>query len=443
MGVGSGGRPLRGEDRRLGTASPASVTAPKMWNRFRRLNVSFRQTVMLSTGATTVVAVGCLSPQKAHMAPSGSSLASATGRTPEWGSEQVHTMRADWACIGANKASEDRLVVAEGGGGVICAVFDGHYGPRASEFCRQNAGSYFAKAYKAARGSAVYVDRFFELMETGWTDYARVLVRRGDWSASLEGACALIAHVTPGRLQVGNLGDCRAILIQERGGALQARQLTQEHNASRPEERDRILKEHKGEPEAVQYVAKSGSWYVKGTLQVTRAIGDLFLKDLWFSAALPDHVKPYVGGALKTPPYVSVNPDIVQVELTSSDKVLIIASDGLWDELTNDECVAALEGLIRSRSKGHAAMPPAGPGPGAALGPLPAGPDGTPTWRVRPELLKQLEEEEDNAAGKLLWRALNQNPVSNRYGLEYVLSLEPGSARRQIHDDTSILVLWL
>ena len=30
-----------------------------------------------------------------------------------------------------------------------------------------------------------------------------------------------------------------------------------------------------------------------------------------------------------------------------------------------------------------------------------------------------------------------------RYGVHYVLGLEPGSSRRQIHDDTSILVVWL
>jgi pyruvate dehydrogenase phosphatase len=190
----------------------------------------------------------------------------------------------------------------------------------------------------------MYVDKFFELMEAGWSEYARVLVRRGDWSASLEGSCALISHVTPGRLVLGNLGDCRAILIHDGDdGTLQARQLTHEHNASRPEERKRILSEHKDEPEAVQYISKSGSWYVKGTLQVTRAIGDLFLKDHWFSNALPDHVKPYVGGTLKTPPYVSVSPEVVDVQLTRKDKVLVIASDGLWDELSNDECVEILQ----------------------------------------------------------------------------------------------------
>jgi pyruvate dehydrogenase phosphatase len=116
------------------------------------------------------------------------------------------------------------------------------------------------------------------------------------------------------------------------------------HSArSRLEERTRILGEHKDEPDCVQFIPKSGSWYVKGTLQVTRAIGDLFLKDRWFSQALPEHVKPYVGGHLKTPPYVSVSPDVVQVNLTARDKMLVIASDGLWDELSNEECLDALK----------------------------------------------------------------------------------------------------
>ncbi len=126
-----------------------SARVPPMWYRLRRLNVPLRQTVFYSTAATgaTAVAVGTgwLSPPRAYAAPSGGALANATGRVPEWGSENAHALRTDWACIGANKASEDRLVVAEGGGGVVCAVFDGHYGPRASEFCRQNFEAYFAK----------------------------------------------------------------------------------------------------------------------------------------------------------------------------------------------------------------------------------------------------------------------------------------------------------
>ena len=126
-----------------------------MWYRLRRLNVNvpFSHKVYFSTVATGTVAVGTgwLSPPRAHAAPSAGGLANATGRTPEWGTELVHSVRADWACIGANKASEDRLVVAECGGGIIAAVYDGHYGPRAAEFCRQNTASYFAKVLLPTR----------------------------------------------------------------------------------------------------------------------------------------------------------------------------------------------------------------------------------------------------------------------------------------------------
>ena len=125
-----------------------------MWYRLRRLNVPLRQAVLVSTAATGVTAVavgtGWCTLTRAHMEPKGGGLAQATGRIPEWGSEHVSAVRADWACIGANKASEDRLVVEEGGGGIVCAVFDGHYGPRASEFCKQNTQSYFAKVCSPA-----------------------------------------------------------------------------------------------------------------------------------------------------------------------------------------------------------------------------------------------------------------------------------------------------
>lgn len=143
---------VRGERAARQSAIPVGdgrASASPMWYRFRRLNVPLRQTVFFGTAATgasaVVVGTGWMTPTKAHMAPGGGGLASATGRIPEWGSEHVHAVRADWACIGANKASEDRLVVAEAGGGVLCAVYDGHYGPRASEFCREHSESYFAK----------------------------------------------------------------------------------------------------------------------------------------------------------------------------------------------------------------------------------------------------------------------------------------------------------
>ncbi|EKX43744.1 hypothetical protein GUITHDRAFT_110199 [Guillardia theta CCMP2712] len=273
-----------------------------------------------------------------------SSLLGATGKVPEWGTEQVNSVRADWACIGANQESEDRMVIVKNGEGVVYGVFDGHYGPRASEFCRANTPSLLAQASEGLTASQSIVRRLFQLFENGWIDHSRILIRRGDWSASLEGSCALVAHVTREKVVVGNLGDCRAILISEgEDGKHTAIQVTREHNASNAIEREKILREHPDEVDAVQFVQKSGSWYVKGTLQVSRAIGDLFLKDYEFNKALPDHVRPYVGGELKSPPYVSVSPDFFEIPITKKEKMLVLASDGLWDELTNDECAKILD----------------------------------------------------------------------------------------------------
>eukprot|EP00960_Hanusia_phi_P039046 753712-Hanusia_phi.AAC.9 len=308
-----------------------------------------------TTGFTTFAFCNNLRDHDGRLGQS-SSLIGATGKVPEWGTEQVNSVRADWACIGANQESEDRMVIEKIGEGVVYGVFDGHYGPRASEYCRANTPSLLAKASEGLSASQSIVRRLFQLFESGWIDHARILIRRGDWSASLEGSCALVAHVARDKVVVGNLGDCRAILISEGdNGKHIAIPVTREHNASNTSERERIMREHPDEADAVQFVQKSGSWYVKGTLQ-----------DYEFNKALPDHVRPYVGGELKSPPYVSVMPDFFEIPIKKKDKMLVL-----------DPCVVCF---------------------------------------FDREAI-QMENEAKNAACKLLWGALSANPVSKRSGI--------------------------
>jgi hypothetical protein len=37
------------------------------------------------------------------------------------------------------------------------------------------------------------MDRYFDLVEEGWAHAARAMIRGGDWSAAMEGSCALMA----------------------------------------------------------------------------------------------------------------------------------------------------------------------------------------------------------------------------------------------------------
>lgn len=81
--------------------------------------------------------------------------------------------------------------------------------------------------------------------------------------------------------------------------------LSVDHKPNAKEERARI--------EAVGgVVVWAGTWRVGGVLAVSRAFGDRPLKR-----------------------YVSATPDMADETLTAEDEFLILASDGLWDVMTN------------------------------------------------------------------------------------------------------------
>lgn len=184
---------------------------------------------------------------------------------------------------------EDRIVVENcDDGAILCGVFDGHYGPRLAEFGRSNARAMFGQALAEAAAKpavaanagdgGIIIDamqRYFGIVEEGWTKLASSLIAAGDWTPTMEGSCALMAYVTPDRLVLGNVGDSRAVLVrvEDVSGAprLVAEQLTREHNARSGEERARIEAEHPDDPHAVVYVREARAWYVCGVLQVRPA----------------------------------------------------------------------------------------------------------------------------------------------------------------------------
>ncbi|KZV40036.1 hypothetical protein F511_12431 [Dorcoceras hygrometricum] len=105
---------------------------------------------------------------------------------------------------------------------------------------------------------------------------------------------------------ISNLGDCRAVLC--RGGIAEV--LTRDHTPAREDERRRI------EDKGGYVVFHRGSWRVHGTLAVSRSIGDAHLKN-WVIAEPSTKV-------------VSLSPDM---------EYLVLASDGLWEEVGSQEAV--------------------------------------------------------------------------------------------------------
>ncbi|KAH1119581.1 hypothetical protein GYH30_048104, partial [Glycine max] len=68
------------------------------------------------------------------------------------------------------------------------------------------------------------------------------------------------------------------------------------------------------------FVMWAGTWRVGGVLAVSRAFGDRLLKQ-----------------------YVVADPEIQEEKVDSSLEFLILASDGLWDVVSNEEAVAMIK----------------------------------------------------------------------------------------------------
>ena len=102
--------------------------------------------------------------------------------------------------------------------------------------------------------------------------------------------------------------------------------------------------EHPGE----EFIIWNGR--LLGCLQPFRAFGDVtfkwdahlhkeFLNNIYGRVVMPPQV-------YRTPPYLTAEPVVAHHNLESGDKFLVIATDGLWDMLSNDDVVQCVGELL-------------------------------------------------------------------------------------------------
>lgn len=183
------------------------------------------------------------------------------------------------------------------------AVYDGHGGAKEMQFCEANLHSIVASELRKVPSSDHNSVR--SALTTAFKKVDEELRELG--SSDRSGCTATVAlsrRLPTGgvELHVGNVGDSRALLVDASG----IQRLSVDHRTTESSELTRIK-------------AAGGFVYncrVGGTLSVTRALGDHYLT-----------------------PSVSCEPDVSTYELRSPDEVsaLVIASDGLWDSVDDDE----------------------------------------------------------------------------------------------------------
>ncbi|XP_059185650.1 pyruvate dehydrogenase [acetyl-transferring]-phosphatase 1, mitochondrial-like isoform X2 [Centropristis striata] len=258
---------------------------------------------------------------------------------------------------------------------------------------------------------------------------------------ALSGCTACVVHVSGGVLHVANLGDSRAVLgVQEVDGRWAALSLTNDHNAQNPDELQRILGEHP--PSERRTVVRHDR--LLGQLLPFRAFGDVRFK--WSADTLSrvyethPEVLTALGEAVRTPPphylsppYLSAQPEITRHQITSADKFLVLATDGLW-ELMHRQTVVQLVG---EQLTGLQQQRPVVRGMAMTLGALQR-----LLLERRGRVLSVLEDQ--NAATHLLRHALGDDGYGavapNR--LARMLSL-PAELARRYRDDITITVIHL
>ncbi|CAL2226665.1 unnamed protein product [Prunus armeniaca] len=151
------------------------------------------------------------------------------------------------------------------------------------------------------------------------------------------GSCCLVGVICQQTLFVANLGDSRVVLGKKVGntGEVAAIQLSTEHNANLEEVRHELKDLHPHDPQIV--VLKHGVWRVKGIIQVSKSIGDVYMKHAQFNRE-PINAKFRLPEPMHMP-ILSANPTILSHPLHPNDSFLIFASDGLWEHLSNEKAV--------------------------------------------------------------------------------------------------------
>ncbi|XP_034928813.1 probable protein phosphatase 2C 38 isoform X2 [Populus alba] len=221
--------------------------------------------------------------------------------------------------------------------GTFVGVYDGHGGPEAARFVNERLFENIKKFTSENNGMSADVinkaflateDEFLSLVKNQWLHKPQI--------ASV-GACCLVGVVCSGVLYIANAGDSRAVLgrLERAIKEIKAVQLSYEHNASIESVREELHSLHPDDPHIV--VLKNKVWRVKGLIQISRSIGDAYLKRAEYNREpllakfrLPE---PF------NKPILKAEPTILVQKLYPEDQFLIFASDGLWEHLSNQEAV--------------------------------------------------------------------------------------------------------
>ncbi|XP_027902727.1 protein phosphatase 2C 50-like [Vigna unguiculata] len=192
-------------------------------------------------------------------------------------------------------------------------VYDGHGGSQVANYCRERMHLALAEEIESVREGLLVESTKDDCPDLWKKAFSSCFLKvdsevGGDVNSDpvapeTVGSTAVVAVICSSHIVVSNCGDSRAVLC--RGKEPMA--LSVDHKPNRPDEYARI-------EAAGGRVIQWNGHRVFGVLAMSRSIGDRYLK-----------------------PWIIPDPEVMFLPRAKDDDCLILASDGLWDVMTNEE----------------------------------------------------------------------------------------------------------
>lgn len=190
--------------------------------------------------------------------------------------------------------------------------FDGHGGASVAQYAGKNLHKFILKQPE-------YPDNMEEALKKGYLAIDEAMLQDEALKDVMAGSTAVSVLIKDMQLYCANAGDSRA--IASINGQLEV--LSNDHKPNNEEESRRIC--------------EGGGWVefnrVNGNLALSRALGDFTFKR----------------NADKTPQeqIVTAYPDVEKREITEDWEFLVLACDGIWDVMSNEEVLTFVQSQIQ------------------------------------------------------------------------------------------------
>ena len=204
------------------------------------------------------------------------------------------------------------------------AVIDGHgnYGEEVTHYIKTKLPYYLEDAFKEKNISGNLVKD--EIMQAFASVFKRINTElyAGDIDVSLSGCTINCVFLTKDKLYCINVGDSRSIITIHKNYEWFVMPLSEDHKPELPREKSRIektggrvacMEDNHGQPVGPLRVWLRDSM-IPG-LAMSRSIGDQIGKD---------------AGVIS-------DPDISCIDLTKEHKFIVLATDGVWEFITNED----------------------------------------------------------------------------------------------------------